>query len=433
MSNTVSSFYSSGKVFIGLFIVTLILMQYKQHKTTNFDCEICSDKAGYYMYLPATFYYGFKAGAYPKSFDHEHGDGFYLDHTNDKVITKFTTGVALLQLPFYTLGYCIDKIIGINAHPYSTYYLFFINLGLACYLTIGLYTLYKWYAIFTNPQAAWWTSLLAFIGTNLFYYTIDESLMSHAYSFSMFAIMLYAVSKYYNTSKTTFFILFCIASAMAILIRPTNIIMVPFSLIIQPTTLSIKNSLIKLMSLKNIIYGITILSMVILPQCIYWKFAYNQWFVWSYQGEGFSYWRNPQFLTTLFSPQSGLFPYTPIMLLSILCLLFIRETPHKWAILLLLLVIIYMFSSWHNPYFGVCNFGKRPIVEYYPVLMIPILFLVSKIPVYKKWQKFGVIILIFVLVYYNLIFTLGFNTCFFGKPWEWEAFGLLLKKVFLFK
>jgi len=429
-----SIIYSSKGVFYILFIVIVLMAQLRQQKNNNFDCEICSDKAGYYMYLPAIFHYGFQASKYPKNFDHEHGDGFYFDGDKDRVITKFTCGIALLQIPFYGIGYCIDQLFGINANPYSNYYLFFINIGLAFYLVMGLYYLRKWYTLFVGEKNSLLAIIIIFFGTNLFYYTIDESLMSHAYSFSLFSIMLYLSHTLINHQKTSYLILYCLIASSAILIRPTSVLFIPISIFVQLNGLqNVKKKLAILFKPINLIIALIVLSLVMAPQILYWKYAYEQYFIWSYKGEGFTNWNQPKWLIVWFSPQSGVFTYTPLMLFSLIATFLIKKLKYRWWVILVFLMVSYVTASWHNPWFGVCNFGKRPFIEFYPILMLPIAYIFKEYKSLQKLSKVLVITLLVVLLYYNIVFTLGFNTCFFGDTWSWNAFGLLLKKIFLFK
>ena len=188
-----SGFHNSRWFYVVLFLLIFILINVRQKIVTNFNCEICADKAGYYMYLPAIFQYGFKVDNYPEKLDEQHGNGFRIDKVNNKIITKFTCGVALLQFPFYSFGTLIAKVFSLNVLPYSFYYLFFINIGAAFYIVLGLYFMRKWLNYYVDDISSFLTILIIFFGTNLYYYTLDESLMTHLYSFSLFSALLYGL------------------------------------------------------------------------------------------------------------------------------------------------------------------------------------------------------------------------------------------------
>ena len=431
-----SSFFTSGYhnskwVYITLFLLILLLTNSRQAKNTNFACEICSDKAGYYMYLPAVLHMGFEAKNYPKDFDHAHGDGFHLE--NGKVITKFTCGIALLQAPFYIAGALVAKTFSLDVLPYSNYYMFFINIGAVFYLVLGLYFLRKWLNYYVDDISSFWTILVLFFGTNLYYYTIDESLMSHMYSFSLFSILLYALKTFFETKKFNYFLLFIIPLSFAILIRPTNILFAPFALMIDVNRLDVlKSKLILLLRPKYLISAAFIFFLIISPQMFYWKFAFDKYLVWSYVGESFSYWDDPQFAIVWFSPQSGLFTYTPIVLLSLAfgVVMFIKKEPNALLVFCSFFIVSYLCAAWSNPYFGGCNFGKRPMVEYLPLLMFPIAYLFEYSKSYSIKLRYILLAATLLLAYYNYALFTIFDTCFFGDTWDWKTFGLLLYKIF---
>lgn len=427
-------FFNSKWFYVLFFIIIFVFANVRQKRITNFDCEICADKAGYYMYLPATFHMGFRAENYPESFDQKHGDGFFIDRTNNKIITKFSSGVALLQAPFYGLGALIAKLLSLDVLPYSQYYLFFINIGAAFYALLGLYFFKKWLDNYVSAFSAFLSMLLIFFGTNLYYYTLDESLMSHLYSFSMFAIILYTLKTYCQEKGNRYFLIFSVSLAIAILIRPTNVLFGLIAFFFDIRTIDdLKVKANKVFTLKNLLFGTIIFLLIMLPQFLYWNFAFGKYIVWSYQGEGFSYWNNPQFLIVWFSPQSGLFTYTPIIIISLVFsfIMLKNKIPNAALIIVTFLAVSYLCASWSNPYFGICNFGKRPMVEYLPVIMMPVAFLLENYKTYKKLKQFALTFSLILLVYYNLTLFTAFNTCFFGQTWEWEKFLDLLKKALL--
>jgi hypothetical protein len=434
-SQILKEFINSKWVYLILFLAVFALINIRQNRITNFNCEICADKAGYYIYLPALFHMGFSASEYPEGFEKEHGDGFVLDRTQNKVISKYAAGVAFLLAPFYLTGAIIARLFSINALPFSYYYLFFINIGAAFYLVAGLFFFRKWIEHYTSRWSSFFTMLFIFFGTNLYYYTLDESLMSHLYSFSMFAIVLYSLKKYSITLEFKYFILFSLAFSLAILIRPTNVLfgIIAFSFDIRSFE-GFKQKLIFLLQPRNIITGLLILFLVMLPQFIYWKFAYGNYIVWSYHGEGFTNWNSPWFLTVWFAPQSGLFLYTPVLIVPLLYALtkFKKNLPVLPVVIGTFLLVSYMCASWNHPFFGSCNFGKRPMVEYLPVLMMPVGFLLDEFKSQRNLSKYLSVLFLLIFTFYNLILFRVFDTCFFGSSWDWKKFSELLYKAITF-
>ena len=429
-----SSFITSKWIYFFLFFLILLLINIRQKKITNYDCEICADKAGYYMYLPAFFYLGFKAANYPEGFDEKHGSGFKTDRINDKIITKYTCGLAILLAPFYGLGFSISKVFSLKVDPYSSYYLFFINIGAAFYAVLGLFYLRKWLNFYVNATNSLLAILVIFFGTNLYYYTLDESLMTHMYSFFLLSLGLYSFKSYCNRQNFKYYLMFAIAMSFAIAIRPINAL---FGLIIILFDVKrfkdLINKLVLILTPKNLFFGILIFTLIILPQALYWKFAFGKYIIWSYQGEGFSYWDNPQFLTVWFSPFSGLFIYTPIILLALIfsIVMIMKRIPNGILIFGTFVVLSYMCAAWADPFYG-CSFGKRPMVEYLPVIMMPTAYMFENFKEYTKSTKYIIIASAILLIYYNLALFEAFNTCFPGHYWEWNKFLELFKDAILF-
>lgn len=421
--------------YIILFLLIFLFINIRQHRITNFGCEICADKAGYYIYLAATFHMGFQASNYPEGFEKLHGDGFIPDRINDKIITKYAAGVAFVLSPFYAAGFVINKLFSINAHPFSGFYLFFINIGAAFYAVLGLFFMKKWLEKYVSRRSAVLTTAMVFTGTNLLYYTLDETLMSHLYSFTMFALVLYNLTRYRETERFHYFVFFALALGVAILIRPTNAL---FGLIAFLFLLSSERSLLSNLQLifkpVNILTGLVIIGLVLLPQMIYWKFAFGSYVTWPYRGEGFTNLDSPQILTYWLAPQSGLFLWTPLILISLFytLIVFKNQSGVYSIVWVTFLITSYLFSAWYTPEFGGCNFGKRTVIEYLPVLMLPLGFLLDELKNYSKSLKYVTSGLISLSVIYNLLLFIAFDTCFFGSTWDWKKFGEFLYEAITF-
>lgn len=419
--------------FILLFLLTFWQIQKRQERITNFDCEICSDKAGYYMYLPAVFQMGFNADAYPEGYDLKRGYGFYMK--DNKMVTKFTSGMAILLSPFYATGAVIAQFFSIKAHPYSNYYLFFINIGAAFYMILGLYYLNKFLNYYFNKTSSFLTVMLMFFGSSLYYYAVDETLMSHMYSFSLFSIMLFAIKAFYETNRFKFFLLFAVAFSFAVLIRPTNVLFGVFTLFLDVNSWeSLKANCISIFRRKNILIGIIVLFLILLPQMFYWKFAYGKYIVWSYEGEGFTNWYKPRMIYNWFSPQSGFFIYTPIALLSLFfaVVMVVKKQKNSLLVIAAFLISSYMCSSWHLVNFGGCNFGKRPMVEFLPLILFPLGYMLNSMSSFKWYVNTLIVAVVLFCVSYTLILFRGFNTCFFGDEWEWSEFGRVVHEAYQF-
>jgi hypothetical protein len=316
----------------------------------NYHSEIWADKAGYYVYLPATFNFKFNPSNFPDSVDIKTGNGFFLDKENGKVITKYTYGVALLQTPFYAVAELLAKPLNYEPNGFSPIYHWSINVASVFYLLLGLLFLKKYLKIRFDNRSSIFTVLSIFLATHLYYYSIDETGMSHVYSFSLFCLFLYIIEITNHLAKFNFWMsfVFGLLIGLILLIRPTNILFLStFIFLDNKNWLGLRQRLQKLFSYKFLIPIVFGISIVALPQLLYWNYTSDSIVSYSYGNEEFN-WVEPKMVNVWFSPNNGLFLYTPFYLLIIaIILIMIKYKQNNGVYLLsLFLVISYVFSSW---------------------------------------------------------------------------------------
>jgi|TARA_B110000483_G_C18006099_1_gene469229 hypothetical protein len=161
--------------------------------------------------------------------------------------------------------------------------------------------------------------------------------------------------------------------------------------------------------------------LIALPQILYWNYASGSFLDYSYGDEGFN-WMNFKLLNTWFSPNNGLFIYTPFYLLVIVLLLLMIKNKKENGIylLVLFLTISYTFSSWWAWSFG-CSFGARSYVEYLSVFSIPIAYLFFKTKKLNAIKIASLVTLVIVLILFNLKMIYSYDDCFYGKnAWDWS-------------
>ena len=200
------------------------------------------------------------------------------------------------------------------------------------------------------------------------------------------------------------------------LVRTFNILVVPLLLFIESNSFNdVKNKFLQLLTIKNCLVFILLALLFILPQLIYWKWAFGSYLPDTYPGEKFSNLLNPQIIPFLFAPHNGLLPYSPIFALLFI-FLFIYPFIKKWegvSILIFILVMTYLSTAWYTYAMG-CGFGARNYVEYCAILSIPAALIIHK--QLKHWII--KLLLIGVLIYpisVNITLTNNFDMCFFGK------------------
>ncbi|MFK5857427.1 MAG: glycosyltransferase family 39 protein [Bacteroidota bacterium] len=416
-------------IWILCFLGITLFLTFNRHSKSgyfNYHSEIWADKAGYYVYLPAAFKFNFNPENFPDSIDVNTGNGFTLDEKNGKVITKYTYGVALMQLPFFYLAELLADPLNFERNGFSPIYHWSINVASVFYLVLGLFFLYKFLNTRFDKRSSLLTILSIFLATNLYYYSIDETGMSHIYSFSLFCMFLYflQITNYLKKHGYWKSLIFGLLMGLIILIRPTNILFLStfFFLDINDKTdiFSRIKRLINYKVLIPILFGVFV---IILPQLLYWNYTSGLLINYSYDNEGFN-WLSPRFLNTWLSPNNGLFLYTPFYFLIIgsLFLMIRNKKVNGIFILILFLTISYTFSSWWAWSFG-CSFGARSYVEYLSIFSIPVAYSFYEIRKLKtiKIISFSIIILVFIA--FNLKMIYSYDGCFYGKKdWDWNTY-----------
>ena len=385
---------------------------------------IWSDQEGYYLYLPAVFIYnGFEDIPVRTVYQFKKYPG------TDKYFTKYTYGVALMQMPFFLGFHAAAMIMGEPANGYSDFYVYAIFLAAAFYAFLGLFYLRK---ILERNFSSWITMitlLCLYFGTNMYYYTTREAGMSHIYSFCLFAIFIYYTPVFYKRVKFRTFALFGLLAGLIVLIRPTNVIILLY--LILYNIHSWQDFMARLRFFWRHLWALPVIPifsfLVFLPQFYYWHHITGDYVYYSYEEEGFN-WNNPKFLRVLFDIKNGWLLFSPIAGFAVIgTFLGARKNRYNLGlIMLVLLVALYIFSSWHCWWFGGA-FGYRSIVEFYALLSIPFAYishLIFKQP--RGIFKVLYLLVLSLLIYYNM----GLIDHYVGPHYTWETWNKAMDKMF---
>lgn len=406
--------------FIGCLIVTGFL-----HQDKRINSVIWSDQEGYYIYLPALFVHdGFK--------DVYCANGCTTVHTEngDRIFTKYTYGVSLLESPFFLTAHVFSPWLGYERDGRSLPYIWSVMIAAIFYMLAGLLLLSKLLRELKFTGAISWLLPLSFLlGTNLFYYTFREAGMSHVYSFFMFSLLLYATHRKSLLLELKWDVISAVSLALIILIRPTNAIAVLIPLLWSATTTNIGARISKFASDFRwlSIFGIA-LFVLFLPQLMYWKAMTGDYLFYSYGDEGFIYWNSPKMLQVLLSPQNGWLVYSPIVLLSFLGLgIMIKNKQAGWILPATTITLAtYIFGSWWAWWFGGA-YGHRCYVEYLPLLIVPAAFAFRFIQTQHKVFQAAFSLGIAACIFVNLRMSSIYEGMWDGPNWGWYNY---LDKVY---
>lgn len=419
------------KIATGLFLFSLFLfLSFNKHSKDNYKnyhSVIWADAAGYYVYNPIWFICGNNSRDFPPDIISTTGTGFSFDSLTGRVVTKYTSGVAILQMPFFLSAHLLSGMFGFPSDGFSRIYYWAIMIAGCFYGLLGLIFCF----LFLHRHFSKFHSLLTvsifFLATNLYYYSIDASGMLHVYSFFLISLIAYMTSRVAEHPRLKNFVFLFIPLALAVLIRPTNILLVLFVLffstnqsnIFQRRLIFVKEHFIPMMIAF-------ILSVAIfIPQFIYWKQCFGSPIAYSYGNESFAYLFSPKFLEVWFSPNNGLFIYSPVLILSIVGIIILILKKNKNGVLIggIFILASYIFSSWWNYWFG-CSYGARSFVEYYPLLMFPFAFVISQIK--NKFAMTLVYVFCGACIWMNMDMIYYYDGCFYGNDWDWNSYFKLL-------
>ena len=326
-----------------------------------------SDIDQYYSYLPQIIIH--KDASFKTATRY-----WAVPQPNGNKIQRFTIGIALMELPFFAVAHWVAPYYGYAADGYSPPYVWVLFWGMVFYVFLGLYYVYRSLRLYYGEWFSVLMIAILFFATNLFYYTVSEGLMSHSFLFFLHASFIYYALAWYKKGKLKQLICFCFFGGLAVLSRPTEVL-----IFILPLLLGVSNSSGFVERLKfwkarkiQLLMGCLLMLLIFLPQLIYWKTYSGHWLFYSYGKEGF-FFSDPKIWNFWFGYRKGLIPYTPIMIFSVIGFIFLWKNNREifLGVLIFTLLNSYVLSSWWDYGYG-GSFGNRALVQSYASLIFPI-------------------------------------------------------------
>lgn len=351
----------------------IVLLSIYFIKWGNSEHPFTMDVDQYYSYLVAQFIHHDFSFHFPHHY-------WLVETPTQQYIPKVTMGLAFLYLPFFTIGNITAHVFNYEASGYSAPYYWSIHIGSILYVLIGLWYCRKSLLLFFNEWIVALSLLFVIIGTNLFFYTYKESEMSHGHLFFLFSIFIYHVLKWRQTGKTKHIYYFSFIAGLVTLIRPTEILILLFPLLIYVSNFSeLKSRLLEIKNLKwKLAFSLFIFFIPIIPQLLFWKIHTGQFLFFSYGNQEGFFFTDPKFYSVLFGWRKGWFIYTPIMILSIigLILMYFKRKDLFFSIFIYFILNLYLICCWWDWGYGGA-FGMRALVQCYAFLIIPFAFFLN--------------------------------------------------------
>jgi hypothetical protein len=383
----------------GLFIAIVIISKIVANGDWKNDQSIIGgDVRGYYAYLPALFINNdLKFQDLEVYKMTRPGYQVWTKQTKDGTrFIKYTCGMAIMYSPFFFIADALASNLGAAPDGFSWPYRIALIVASIFYLLVGLIFLSKFLLRFFSEYSVSIALIVLFLGTNLYNYETKHLTYSHGYSFALISLFLYAALSWFESFRIRWAIWMGVSFGLMVLIRPIDIIFISFVILYGVTTIvDFKSRLRLLWKYKLHIAVFMLLSfLMVLPQLLYFNYISGNFLFYSYNDESF-FFGNPHLYDTLFSFRNGWLIYSPILILAIIGLFFIRKKSNALFSFTIITSITYFYtiaSWWCWWYVG---FGNRAFINLYPILAIGLctfIELVNKKGIAIRWALNSIII-----------------------------------------
>ena len=352
------------------------LVFYPRWTKTNTEAAISWDASGYYWYLPSIFIYhdlrhqSFKDSILqkykPTNTEFQQG----TQAANGNYVMKYSSGVAVMLLPFFTASHLVAGALGYPRDGFSAPYQLGVQLAGLFISLLGLWYLRKFLLLYYTDTVTGIVLGLLVIGTNYLNYAAIDCGMSHCWLFTVYVFLLLSTHFYFQTFKLKYALCVGALVGLAILTRPTEIVscLIPIFWGMGSVSVAAISNQLQLFrkNLKTLIPAVLAALAVVSIQLIYWKYASGHWLYYSYGEQSFSF-THPHVFQYTFSYRTGWLRYTPMFFLSFAGVIpFIRSGRNTISIIAFFFLNYYIVCAW-----DIWWYGGRAMVQSYPVLLMP--------------------------------------------------------------
>lgn len=392
-----------GAEILIVFLYILLINNY----LGNTDKTMNADGVGYFDYLPSIFIHHdiarFDATPEqnPELYKRISKLAFYVDYKDFKV-NKYPVGTAVLEFPFFLATYLTTPLNGTDMDGYQRPFQLAVFYAAIFYLFLTLVFFYKLLFLFKiKKHLILLLQILLVFSTGIVHYANAEAGFSHVYSLFAITTFSYFTKAFFITKRKKEFLIASAFLGLIIILRQVNVLIILFVPFLAGSFSAFKEGLAVLKDYKTLIISVVIIIGVFSVQGVLWYLQTGDYFVYSYQGEGFNF-AKPEIVNVLFSYRKGLFVYSPILFIALFGLVFLVYKRHyylffSWSIFFLLLT--YILSSWHSWYYGY-SFGQRPYIDFYVIFFVLLALFLNGI---NRFFRVLVLLIAFITVPVNII------------------------------
>lgn len=372
------------------------------------------DNLGYYMYLPAYFIWHdlflqnitYLSDLVLKKYQLSATLYQIIPFEDGKFLIKYTSGIAILNLPFFLIVHFIvthftDYPADGLSYPYQLGFYF----STVFYLLTGFYFLIQLLSKLFNSRVAGYIFLILLLGTNIIY-LLEIPTIVHIYGLAFYALFMWQMLKWYENQNLRNTILLGLIYGFILAIRPPDGIILIVFLLWKVRNFNEFKAKLKWFWMNKKICFLFCLSALLpfLPQIIYWTLITGKPILNSYinPGEGFD-WFAPHTFNFLFSFRKGWIIYTPMVLLLVpsFILLYKHKKEYYYATFVFIVISVYLHSTWTCWWYA-SSYGQRSMLQSYVVMSIPFGYFVQHILNTKHKYSRASAILILILILFNL-------------------------------
>jgi hypothetical protein len=345
---------------------------------------IRSDGTDYYLYLPALFLDHDLTLA--RTVDREFGGdianagGLRIVGPHHEIIDEVGIGEAVMIAPFFAGGQLLAVVSGSSRNGFSWPYQAAAAAAGFVYALLGLVLtgsiLRRWF----GPGTVVISLLAITFGTDLFHYATYDAVFSHAFSFFLVAAAFRLSISLWERPGLAASVGLAATLALVALVRPTNLVVVALCGLVgvmRPGDLPGRIAAFA-RRFDLVLIGTGVFLILCVPQLVYWHAITGKLLFYAYKPYEHLAPLHPHLLGVLFSVRKGLFFWTPLLLLAVAGIPFLRRAapPLFLAATVYLILQVWVVSSWSVWWYG-GSFGMRPFVEAMPVFALGLAALVD--------------------------------------------------------
>ncbi len=422
---------TSGKIVVLLTLVFAFTTADKIDKinTGEKTCNCAYDGFGYYMYLPHLFEFGHLniKKDWAQELQNKYCNGAYAyqleQHWTGNNIDIYHMGLSIVLLPSYTIADVFARAFGYPTDGFSYPYMVAYLLNVLLFIFLGLFYLRKLLRVFTDDIRASIIVVLVAFGSNAYFTFNHQYDLPHLYVFVLNAASFYHLMRYYKDDQKRSLWISSLLFGLTVCMRPTQALfgIIPFILLLKKHGKS-------LVFLKKLAFYPAFALFWNIPQILYWKIIGGEFIILNLHTEDIAL-SDPNLLDFLFSYRKGWLLYSPLFLLLPIgwWLMYQKDRVLFAATLSFSVLYIYVMSSWECWWYA-ASFGQRVMVDVYPILALPLVFLANKIqkPVLGAFTGVFVLACVYLNLFQSRQVELGILDGYrMSKEQYWHIFGEL--------